>query len=300
MLFYEYLKSCREKFNLTQEELTNELYNSHDEFKALDMVTVSRWERGVTHPSTLRKKLILKLFQKYSHSTFACFDHLSVLEIERKICELGINNLFKKTKHHIVKFPVDIVEADQVKILNIKESEHYDNYINIISKLIYKLTDSTVHINPNNFKEWALCSSSLFLISVYQDQFFGFSFSIRLKKDIFEKIMNFEMSEKDIHKEHLASVDEKGCIYFLGFFAVSELSSSLLMLRNYANFIANERYILSYGRVTKTKEGIKLVTTIGLKKYKSFTENKNTQVSYRGVNSDVLLNETLLKIIFKK
>ena len=47
MQFNEYLKTCRMNYNLTQDELVEELFHTYDDFEGLTSNALSRWERGI-------------------------------------------------------------------------------------------------------------------------------------------------------------------------------------------------------------------------------------------------------------
>jgi len=68
--FNKYLKSCRKKYNLTQEHLVQALYNFDDSFVGLDTRTLIRWETGSTQPTAKKQILIIKLLQKFVKCLF--------------------------------------------------------------------------------------------------------------------------------------------------------------------------------------------------------------------------------------
>ena len=77
----------------------------------------------------------------------------------------------------------------------------------------------------------------------FNDQFFGLLFTLRLKPDIFSKLVNFEMEESDIDIDDFASSEEMGSDYFLSFIALNDDVASLLFIKYYAQLIANQKNI---------------------------------------------------------
>lgn len=300
VIFANYLKDCRNRYNLTQEELAQEFFNFDDIFHGIDAVTISRWERGVTAPSMERLKLIIKVFQKFSHKVFSCFDVLDKKEIESIVCNVGIKNVSKKVKQHIVEFPKDILDTSKVKITDLKECKDENTYIRIAHKLDKSLTQNYSHINYKNFKEWTQHASSFFAISMYQEQFFGMVFFIKLKIETFERIMNFEMDEYGIRADDFADVDEDGSIYVINLFAISQYSATQLIMSFYMYLIKHQDSIKDIGRITKTKEGAILSQNIGLELHKEKQSSEHLLRGYRATLSNVLINEALLKVLFKK
>lgn len=85
MELFSLLSKIRNEYGLTQAEMVEKLSLFHKVFANLDLITYSRWERGVSMPSTLR---IIQLL------TFAEYDVLShLIELELKLSKTKINQL---------------------------------------------------------------------------------------------------------------------------------------------------------------------------------------------------------------
>lgn len=300
MQFNEYLKTCRERYGLTQEQLVQELYNADDQFLGLNTGTLSRWERGTTQPSLSKQVGIIKVFQNYTNTVFPCFDDLEYEEIENSICKVGINNLLGNSKKLVLNFLSNVIQVDDMKITHVRHAENIDQVLLMPQALDKELTNNFSILNDEHFKSWALHPSNLFLISEYQGQFLGMLFSLRLKYEVFEKLMNFEMNEEDITVEDFASFEEHGCKYILSFFASNENSASLLFLRYYAHLIANQRIISDVGVLTILDDGRKLVNRLNLEHLKDVRVKEGTLSSHCATLSEVLINEDVLKMIFQK
>ena len=88
MQFNEYLKSCREHNNLTQEQLVHDLYSFNIEnFEGLDTSTLSKWERSITRPKISKQISIIKCFQERTGIVLPCWDKYSSEEAAALICE---------------------------------------------------------------------------------------------------------------------------------------------------------------------------------------------------------------------
>ncbi len=297
MQFSYYLKICRQKYHLTQEQLVQELHNFDELFANLDFVTLSRWERGITYPSVDKQLKIIETFQKYTSSIFPCYESTNFEELQAQICQTGIENIIGKNKQLVLNFPSAYIIADDLKITHLKDNKNIQSVVNIATSLDKEFTQQYSQIKDKNFKEWALHPSSLFLICEYKEQFFGLLFILRLKPEIFEKIINLQMHEEDIEVKHFANLDEDGCSYLLNFFAHSDKSASLLFVRYYAHLIAYQNSTLEVGVATMMDEGKKLMGRLNISHYK----DKKHQISfYRAPLKDILINESLLKILFTK
>ncbi|ABZ77351.1 hypothetical protein Shal_2798 [Shewanella halifaxensis HAW-EB4] len=85
MELFSLLLKSRNEYGLTQAEMVEKLSLYHKVFVNLDLITYSRWERGVSMPSTLR---IIQLL------TFAEYDVLSYLiELDLKLSKTKVNQL---------------------------------------------------------------------------------------------------------------------------------------------------------------------------------------------------------------
>jgi len=297
--FSQYLKNCRQENELTQEELVSELYKFDDAFHGLDVSTLSRWEREVTHPTIVKQLLIVKQFQKYSSHIFPCF-HNTKEEIEESLCRTGIINLIGNSKEHILNFPTNVFKVDNIDISHIRSHEEIDMILKMPQSIIKDLTSNYFKITLEHLKKWALHPSNLLLLAECDSQFFGMFFTLRLKEDIFKKIINFEMQVSEIEELDFASLDEKGCNFPFAFFAYNEKVASLFYLRYYAHLIANQDVILEVGSTPLLDGSKKLIEKIHLHHNKDLKCGDTTLSSYSASLEDILINEDVLKVIFQK
>lgn len=300
MKFNTYIKLCREKNHLTQEQLVQELYNYDDVFQGLDVSTLSRWERGITKPSIEKMLKSVKLFSEMSNTIFPCFDNMKSESIEDELCNIGIKNLIGSSKDHILNFPSKSFEVNDMQIKHLRSVDDIDAVLDMPYDTIKSLTGSDSFFGFDLVKSWALHPSNLFLLSEYKGQFYGLLFILRLKPETFDKIINFEMSPKDISDDDFASFEEMGCNFPISFFAYNDKSSSMLFLRYYAHLIANQDVISKIGTTPLLASGKKILENINLNAHKEKETPLGTLTSYQAALTDVLINESVLKMIFQK
>ncbi len=300
MYFSNYLKQCRENSGLTQEQLVHALYSfdiSH--FRGLDTSTLSKWERSITKPSLARQVNILRYFQKLTGIAMPCWDSFSDKEAEEHMCEAGMKNMLgSKSKELIMRFPENLEESGNFIITQLRNTEKLHEILQINVDLDQALNHKFTGLDENDFKEWALYPTNAFFISIYKGHFFGLLFALRVKPEIFEKLMSFKLREKDLSNEHFATFDEPGCSYILSFFALNEKSATLLFIRYYAHLIANQRSIMEVGFATMMEDAKKLTRNMHYQFYKSITitEGKILE-SYRAQLPDFLASEYVIKIL---
>ncbi len=300
MIFGNYLKSWRDRYRLTQDELVIELYEFSEVFSGLNIGTLSRWERCSSQPQIEKKIEIIRLFQTKSNHILSCFEGVDKHDIESELCKIGVKNIVGTSKDHILNFPTKAFKVDDILIKHIRNTTDIDDVLKMPYAVIENLTDNAYNLSFENIKEWALHPSNLFLLSEYKNQFAGILFALRLKPDIFQKIINFELELRDITKNDFANFDEMGCNMPISFFAYNEKSSTLLIVRYYAHLIANQDVILELGALPVLDSARKIVEKMNMKEYKKKIVPKGVLTSYHASLSEALINESVLKMIFQK
>lgn len=300
MLFNEYLKKCREKYGFTQEELVQELYSFSEVFEGLDVTTLSRWERNITRPNIDKQIGILKFLQTKSASILSCFENLEKGDIEEQLCKLGVKNLIGSSKEHILNGPTALFKLSYACVKQIRASEDINKSLAMPYSIILNLTNNIYDLSLETIKEWALDPSSSFFYAEYHEQFAGMFFSLRLKPDIFDAVINFKTDIKDITRADFASFEEEACALPIAFFAHNEKIANLLIVHFYAHVIANQDLIQKIGVFTFLEGAKKIAQNINLKLYKSEKCPQGVLESYCAPLEDVLLNEPVIKMLFQK
>ena len=298
MQFNEYLKSCRKKYNLTQEKLVQELYNFDDLFKGLDTRTLIRWETGATKPTAAKQVVIIQLLQKFSTHIFPCFYNQD--NVEEELCRVGIKNLIGNSKEHIVNFPNNIFSVEDISISHIRSHNNIELLLKMPQAILSKRVDNYFQITIEQLREWALHPSNLFLIAQSNDNFVGMFFTIRLKPNIFKKLLSFDIQIKDINLNDFATFEEDACNFPIAMFTYNERVASLLYIRYYAHLISNQDTIIEVG-TTPLLEGAKKLLE---KMHIQYVDNKNingrTLAAYSAPIENILINEDVLKMLFVK
>jgi transcriptional regulator with XRE-family HTH domain len=300
--FNEYLRSCREHANLTQEQLVQELYNYDIEnFTGLETSTLSKWERNIIHPQISRQVRIIKYFQTRTNSALPCWEEYSETNAEEMICKAGMRNLLGKSKELVLNFPQKMIGAGDLKLFQLRNSEKIDKIIDITIDLDKGFNHKFSELLPEHFKEWALHPSNSFYVCEYKEQFFGLLFALRLKPEAFRKIIDLEIREKDLKLEDFASFDEMGSTYIISFFAMNEKAATMLFIRYYAHLIANQRTIEEVGVATMMDDARKLLANMHLKEHHSMQlSNGLILQTYKESLSNFLASEYTVRMILSK
>jgi len=300
MKFNLYLKSCREKYRLTQEELVQELYNFNDSFKGLEVGTLSRWERASTQPNIKKQILIIKLFQTKCNHTFPCFENMNREKIETHLCKTSLKNIIGHQEEYILNFPNRAFVFEDFEVKRITVEDDLESVLALPYDVIENLTGNVYCLSFEKLKEWALHPSNLFLHALYQDRFAGILFSLRLKPEIFERLINFQLDLKDVNDEDFASFEEMGCNFPIAFFAYSDYSLSMIALQFYTHLIVNQDFILKVGATPLLKGAKQIIKNMNMKAHKQKKVPQGVLESYTAPLSEVLINEPVIKMIFQK
>ena len=300
--FNEYLKLCRQQNQLTQEQLVQELYSFNIEhFQSLDTRALSKWERGDTKPKALKQVSIFKYFQSKTGLSLPCWDDYSTEEAEKTICKVGMDNLIGKSKKLIYDFPSEMMSVDDINVYPVRNFENMDSLINTNMHLHKSSNHEVSQLSKDQFREWAMHPDNMFLACEDNGTFLGLLFAVRIKPSILTKIVNFEIPRNKITKNDFASFDEKGSYMLLSFFALNKKVATLLFIKLYAHFIANQKNIVDIGGITNSDEAKKLIANMNLEYQKSITTSDNVKITgYIQSLNNVLASEYAVKMLLSK
>jgi len=297
MKFGHYVKQCRERYNLTQEELVEHLFLYDPLFSKLDVVTLSRWEREVTCPNVEKQSAFIASLRTFSHSLFPSFDLFEFEKLKPHSSNFNMSKALSKQKRYVLNFPNDLIETDKIEIMNMKDAQDFYSSLKLTYELHKKITNDFSNLTFEQFQLWASHPKSFFLLATYENHFFGMFFSLQLKTKVFNDLLNFEMREEEIIHEHFAQDGEESSEYLLGLFAYSKESASLLILHYFKHLIEEEKHIENLGAIVKVDPGHKLASHLGLNP----TDGKlSTPFAYQAKLKDVILNPGVLNVLFEK
>jgi transcriptional regulator with XRE-family HTH domain len=300
--FGEYLKRYRKTYHITQEELVQALYNFDDTlFQGLDTTTVSKWERSVTQPKLAKQVRILQYFQQKSGMAFPALQGENVEETEKLICRSGFENLIlNRSRELVLNFPEKTMNEKNLRVDHIRHSDRMDAVLEITADIRNSNNPSFFHITVDQLREWALHPSNLFLVCNYKEIVTGLLFSLRLKPDTFNHVMQFEKGIQEITIEDIAAFDEPGANYIIAFLALNGKSASMLFLRYYAHLIARQESILSVGVTTALADARKIIENMDLEHIKTFEEEGIRVDSYEASLQHALASENVVKMILRR
>lgn len=300
MQFARYLKTCRENFSMTQDQLVTELYLFDDElFEGVSSTTLSRWERGVTETSFNRMAGIIAYFQSLAKLPLPCLQTKNAEEIEALICDDDIGKLFKP-RTMVADIPFDHRPFEPFELISLRHHPRAEELLELNAMFHRSINTPFTRVDTEKFKQWIDYPGNLFLAVTYKTSFLGLLFTLRLKPEKFEKIIDFSMKKDSLRREDFAAPNEEGSIYMLSFFALSQEVATMLFRRFYAHLIANQRQTSEVGFISSFDEAHLIAEKLKLQRTGKQTSSGQEIFAYRAVLSDLMTSPMFLKTLFPR
>ena len=229
---------------------------------------------------------------------FPCFYSLN--NVEEELCRVGIKNLIGQSKEHIVNFPTNIFTTGDISITHVRSHDNIELLLKMPQSILSGRADNYFQITTKHLKEWALHPSNLFLIAQTNETFVGMFFTVRLKPEVFKKLLSFEIKVRDISPDNFATFEEEACNFPVAIFAYNEKVASLLYIRYYAHLISNQDTVVEVGTTPLLKGAKKLLEKMHCHYLDDQEIDGQTLAAYSAPLEDILINEDVLKMIFQK
>jgi len=255
----------------------------------------------MTKPNTVKQLSIIQYFQKQTNEALPCWENYSTEEVEDLICTAGINNIFGKSKQLVLNFPSKMMSLDEIMVYPVSDSSRAETLFELNMDLHRSISHADTQVTYDQFKRWAEHPSSFFIAAEYKGAFAGLFFSLRVKEEVFEKIRNFEMKNRELQENDFASEEEIGCDILLSFYAINQKVATMLFVRHYAYLIANQKSIRHIGVTTVVPEVKKTVENMNLQKVSEKQFEDGSSLSFYAQSlGKVLATDYVVKMIFSE
>jgi len=295
----ELLISYRKLHAITQQSLAEALSHHSNHFKALNSVTLSRWETGVTTPSLAKKKGILGFL-----SSSGCFrDETCHGKIRKRYETLSepLSSLFGKRYQYLIgNFPdFDLSEDFSIHPLNIRDrmDEYIDHLIDIET-----ITNAPGYyaVPHETMKTWCSYPSSLAIVCERKQQYLGHFVMFKIRNSTAEAIAYNRRSEFSISQRDLCPPDDTGSYYIHALYGRSPRIAALLNVQAYLYLLDNLDTIDKILIFSTRKDGVKLTRDYGIR---TVAQGKDGHYGFEwhGMLSpveDILFSHTVLRHAF--
>ena len=212
MGFGHYLQEKRKQLALTQPQLAERLQHFSLEFEAVDAVTISRWERSKTTPSTYKQGLIIHFMGD------SLIQHNHVFEIHSAPHSLfdlkdGLQNRYLSGSPYADSPYID--PSSQILLHKAKSQDIPQAYIDDIASFDSRLYENPFSLDLNTIYQRARTAPSI--------EFYAYSIKQQLQGHVVfmffpvSQLQRFSQDSKtQIPLEALVNLNEQDCIAYIG------------------------------------------------------------------------------------
>ncbi len=293
-LLFEYRKIN----NLTQQNLVVELLDFSNDFKALNTVTLSRWETGTTKPSFSKKRSLLNFFaSKECLEEAACHD---IVKDRYENLYEPLSKVFTRNYQHIIgNLPEHKTGEYTLVALNdyAYKKEHTEHIIDI-----EKATNATNYytLTPETLAQWCSYPSSFCIICERKKQHLGHFVMVKIKNAVAQEIAHYKRSEFSLTEDDFCDVDEPGTYYIHALYGRNPKIAALLNVKAYLHLFEHLQSTDNVLIFSTRTDGMLLTKDYGIKVVAS-GEDENYGFDWHGLLSpveDILFSDTVVKLVF--
>ncbi|WP_201352059.1 helix-turn-helix domain-containing protein [Hydrogenimonas urashimensis] len=296
-----YIRECRERLGLTQEGLAEALYLFDDDrFQGVDMTTISKWERGVTHPPVARMSALIRFFQAKSGKPLPCWGAMKERDVETLTYSGEVSRMLGHPRRMVQNTPLSVDFAKGFSLLSLRGHPRAGEILELTAMMIDETNSPYTRVSAERLKRWMAYPDHLFVAAAYKDTFLGFFFMLRLKPESFDALMRFKKRKNELKEEDFAMAGEPACIYLLAFFSLTQQIGTLLSARLYAHLIAHQSEIEEVGFVSSMPETVRIAQNMPLEHTDTYTDGDTAINAYRNDLFAMLSSETMIRILFSK
>jgi transcriptional regulator with XRE-family HTH domain len=295
----ELLISYRTLHGLTQKNMVEELSHYSDDFKALNTVTLSRWETGTTSPGLNKKKTLLKFF-----ASGECLKSGTCHDIVRERYEMlreSLSSVFTRRYQYLIgNFP-EFELDEHFLVHNIAEYDHIDEYIDHLIEIeITTNPPGYYDITHKTMKKLCQNPSTFAIVCERKNQHLGHFVMFKVRNEIAEAIAHNRRSEFSITTEDLCNNDEQGSYYIHALYGRNPKIAAILNVKAYLHLFENLNTIDNIVIFSSRQDGVLLTKDYGIG---MVAKGKDEQYGFDwyGMLSpveDILFSDTVVKLIF--
>ena len=292
------LQHYRQEMKLTQKALVGMLSEYGSEFKALNSVTLSRWENSTTAPGLQKKKKILHFL--LSHDCLQSDECRRII----KSCYNGLYDSLQKIftdnyQYIIGNIPKQKKEEYSFHILN--QDDTYATYVEHILD-IEKASNVQGYytITPTRLEQWCRYASSFAMISERKKQHLGHFVMLKIKTSVAKDIAHHRRGELSLQEEDFCSPNEKGSYYIHALYGCNPKIAALLNVEAYLYLFEHIEMIDNIMIFSSRTDGVLLTKDYGICEVAKGRDDMHG-FEWHGMLSpveDILFSDTVLKLVF--
>lgn len=295
----ELLLSYRTLHNITQKSLVETLSHYSDDFKALNTVTLSRWETGSTSPGIGKKRTLLKFL-----ASTGCLNQDPCRTIARKRYQIlleSLNSIFTRRYQYLIgNFP-NFDFDEHFSINRIEGHENTDEHIEHLID-IEKMTNTPGYytVSHKRVKSWSRHPGTFAVACERKKQHLGHFVMLKVKNSIAEAIACNQREELSITTDDLCMPNENGSYYIHALYGKNPQIAALLNVEAYLHLLDHFDTIDKIVIFSTRKDGVELSKDYGIEMVAK-GRNETFQFDWYGMLSpveDILFSDTVVKLVF--
>lgn len=294
-----FIRLVRREQGLTQEQLVEQLALSVKELDALNAVTLSRWETGMTSPSFKKKRELLKFCVARGWLlTGPCHDF--VRNRFENFCE-PLEGIFQHNYETLIaNVPKLRISLDEYVLQDLQQRRSTFYYEHIVDIETASNPQGYYTVSPDALQRLCHFSSSYSLLCERKKQHLGHFIMFKLNNDAARHLVHNQLNENHISINDLCARAEKGSYYIHALYGVNPTIAALLNAQAYLYLFDNMDVIDNICIFSSRKDGMRLARAYGIR---TVARGKNTEFDFTwyGMQSpveDILFSDTVLKLIF--
>ena len=288
----------RKYHNLTQKNLVEELSDFSVDFKALNCVTLSRWETGTTTPGLSKKRSLLNFFaDKECLKDGICHD---IVKDRYENLYEPLSGVFTRNYQYLIgNLPEQRTGEYTLYTLKnfIHKKEHTEHIIDI-----EKATNATNYYTliPEILEQWCAHPSSFCMICERKKQHLGHFVMVKIKNSVAKDIAHYQRSEFSLTENDFCTPNEPGTYYIHALYGRSPKIAALLNVEAYLHLFEQLQTTDNVMIFSTRTDGVLLTKDYGIKVLAK-GEDEEYGFNWHGMLSpveDILFSDTVLKLVF--
>ena len=198
-MFGEYLKELRVSLGLTQSELAVKLNLADEEFRSVDVVTLSRWERGKTKPTLAKCLRILRCLQIDLSSFYDLIPNPNETKLLDEFVQLRFNNRVTKLSSLNYEAPQETQSALITEMpLLLKDDDKILCSLKAFYEMASYIPKGLFDLNLYDYQQNKRAIFKRFITE--SGQLVGHSLSFIFESDYFDKVTHSKIVDIDLTK----------------------------------------------------------------------------------------------------
>jgi len=278
--------------------LVEELSQYSPEFKALNMVTLSRWETLTSNPSLLKKKMLLHFLAEKR-----CFENPLCYEIIKERYENlyePLSKVFNKNYQYLIG-NLPEYRTGKHTFYALKDFKRSKEHIeHIIDFEVATNARGYYDVTADKMETWCKYPASFCIICERKKQHMGHFVMLKIKNSVVEEIAHNKRSKFSLNKEDFCAEHENGTYYIHALYGKNSKIAAELNVEAYLHLLKNMYTTDNVMIFNIRTDGVLLTKDYGIEVIAS-GEDETYNVKWYGMLSpveDILFSDTVLKLIF--